>query len=316
MGNNEYSLTQYLSYLRDDKLLSPLTIELYAQAMKATKIDVFSRKDIPKIWADLRHQLESNSTGKIFIEKTKTLVRGSMRRKGWPFVHDENYAFLTERLNDKNKDVLEYTDDEIGIILAVVYYDVDLFNACVLQSLSGLRAGALKGLKWTDFHEVVDVPDVMIYKVISKGKFYVAAISSYIYYYLKNRSDSEYVVNLSLTKSNFSRQLYLKLHWYLVRKYNLINQLDLGNKSLQHSMRHYFVKQITSALNEEDAALLTGHKVYHSTLSKYVNKQINKIGALPVPAQQTRIATLYKQTPVFNYRIEKIKTLAQLWRKF
>lgn len=284
--------------------------------MKATKIDAFSKQDIPKVWAELRKQLENETTGRIFIDKTKSLVRGAMRRKGWLFALNEDYAFINERLGAKGKDVLEYTPEEIEIILAIVYYDVDMFNACVLQSLSGLRSGALKGLRWSDFHEVLDVPEVMIFKVLSKGKYYVAAISSYVFNYIKNRSDSEYFVNLPPTKSNFSRQLYLKLHWYLVRKHNLISQLDLGNKSLQHSMRHYFATQITSVLNEEDAALLTGHKVYHTTLSKYVNKRINKIGALPIPAQQMKIATLYKQTPLFNYPIHKIKDLAPLWRKF
>jgi integrase len=307
------SLSDYLVFLRDDKHRSAQTIDLYSRSMKACALDVIAKDDIPSIWTQLRQKYDTGEVGKVFIEKTKTLIRGAMRRKAWRFEPTEDYQYLLDRFNADETDVLEYTDEEIKLILAVTYHDNDLFNSCVLQSLSGVRVGAIQGLKWTDFHVVPDVPDVMIYKVLSKGKFYTPAISTRVFNFLKSRNtfNNPYLVWFDDGfKSTFARRMYLKLRYRVIQKYDLIDTLDLGNKSLQHSMRHYFATQVTSVLNEEDAALLTGHKVYGGTLSKYVNKRIKKIGAMPLPEYQRKIAELYKKTPLFNYPIEQIPDLA------
>jgi integrase len=317
MDSITYSLTDFITHLRDEKHRSPQTIDLYTRSMKACNIDVISKEEIPRLWTQLRQKLDSGEVGAIFIEKTKSLIRGSMRLKAWKFEPTEDYQYLLNKFG-RDSDILEYTDEEIHKILAITYYDFDLFNACILQSLSGLRAGALEGLKWTDFHVVESVQDVMIYRVVSKGRPYTPAISTRVFNFIKQRSitNGPYIVNLFDAKTPFTRRLYDKLYWLLVKKHDLVEQLDLGNKSLQHSMRHYFATQVTSVLDEEEASVLTGHKVYKGTLSKYVNKRIKKIGALPLPAYQQKIAVLYKQTPPFNYKIEEIQNYAPMWRKF
>ncbi|MGH9876200.1 MAG: hypothetical protein ACREBU_00875 [Nitrososphaera sp.] len=315
---NTVSLSDYLIYLRDTKHRSPQTLDLYSRSMKACGLDVIRQDEIPALWAKLRQQYDSGAVSRVFVEKTKTLIRGAMRRKAWHFEPTEDYQYLLDKFNAEEADVLEYTDDEIRIILAVTYPDTDLFNACVLQSLSGVRIGAIEGLRWEDFHVVPDAPDVMIYKVLSKGKFYTPAISTRVFNFLKARNDklnNPYLVWFDDGfQSTFARRMYLKLRYQLIQKYDLVDALDLGNKSLQHSMRHYFATQATSVLYEEDAAILTGHKVYSGTLSKYVNKRIKKIGALPLPEYQRKIAELYKRTPLFSYPIESIAKDAEIWR--
>jgi integrase len=315
---NTVSLTDYLTYLRDTKHRSAQTLDLYSRSAQACGLDVINQEDVPTIWTQLRKQFDSNQVGRIYIEKCKTLIRGAMKRKAWKFEPTEDYQYLLEQFNTSENDVLEYTDEEVRLLLAVTYSDTDLFNSCVLQVVSGLRVGAIEGLKWTDFHQVPDAPDVMIYKVLSKGRFYTPAISTRVFKFLQARNglNNPYLVWFDEGfKGTFSRRMYAKLRYVVRIKYQLDEQLDLGNKSLQHSMRHYFATQASSVLDEQDLAVLTGHKAYQGTLSKYVNKRIKKVGALPLPEYQKKIAELYKKTPLFNFPIEDVEADAKIWRR-
>ncbi len=317
-ASDTVSLSDYLMYLREQKHRSPQTIDLYTRSMNACNVDVIKQGEISALWTKLRQRYDSGEVGRVFVEKTKTLIRGAMQKEGWHFEPTEDYQYLLDKFNARETDVQEYTDHQIRLILAVTYPDRDLFNACVLQSLSGVRIGALERLRWEDFHVVPDVPDVMIFKVLSKGKFYTPAISTRVFEFLMARNEklhNPYLVWFDDGfQSTFARRMYLKLRYSLVVKHQIDEVLELGNKSLQHSMRHYFATQVTSVLNEEDAAALTGHKVYSGALAKYVNKRIKKIGALPITEYQRKIAELYKKTPPFNYPIEDIAKDAQIWR--
>ncbi|AIF85099.1 hypothetical protein NTE_03065 [Candidatus Nitrososphaera evergladensis SR1] len=305
-------------YLIDLRHRSPQTVDLYRRSLAACGLTTIRRDEIDQTWAKLRALLENRRVGKIFVNKAKTVVKGAIRRKTWKWEPTEDYQRIIELCGIEGEDVEEYSLDDIQTIFGVTFYEPDLFNACVLQSLSGIRAGALKGLGWTAFHKVPDVDGVLLYRVFSKGRHYTAAISERVFNFLKdrNRLNNPYLVWYdSGYKTPFTTLLRTRLYYQIVIKHGLGEVLELDRKSLQHSMRHFVLTEFAASLSENDASILSGHKVSSSTINLYVNKRIQRNGGMPLPDYHRKIAELYKKTPLYNFPIEDVEKWAQKWRR-
>lgn len=316
-STNSIDLNEYLNYLatRNRKKRSPKTIQLYTRSISQCKLETIDPTKIGEVWSYLRQCL-TDGVGNIYVSKTKSIVRGAMRFNAIPFENTKDYQLLINECEQEGEFVEEYTDKDIGLILGLTYEsDGNLFRACALQTLSGLRVGALKGLKFEDFHKVEGVDGVRLFRVFSKGNSYVAAISESAYQFLlKDANNSPLVVwHDDGFKTDFSILIWTRLYYLLKKKYHLDSELALDKKSLCHSMRHYAITQMASVLAPYDVALLAGHSVANTTSQKrYVNK---KSEGLPLLNYQQKIANLYKLTPLYNYSFAGIESAGKNFRR-
>jgi hypothetical protein len=307
-------LYEYLDYLGKLKAKprSALTLDLYKRSLEACKLDKIKRSELNNVWPYLRELLANQKAGAIFVNKSKTVIKGALRLNNVPLDRTKDYQFLLSELGVDGQDVEEYTDADIQTILELTFAnDMQLFNACVCMSLASLRVGALKGMLWEDWKKVESVPDVRLCRVFSKGTHYIAALPETAYQFMFNQNrhyNSKYVVwtdpNLS---TDFSTLIRMKLY-YLLKvspKYKEIGRmLQLEKKSILHSMRHWGISQMASALSDQECAELAGHKISNTTTRRYyINK---RSGGMPLPEYQTKLALLYKKTPLFNYDLTKI----------
>jgi integrase len=321
-GSNVVDLeNDYLKgYLIDVRKRAPTTIDLYRRSIAACKLTTVKKDEIDQVWANLRALLESGAVGKIFVDKARTVVKGAIKRKAWAWQKTEDYQRILELTSIEGEEVEEYRPEDIQTILGVTYKEPDLFNACTLMSLSGLRAGALKGIRWNDFHKVEGVEGVLLFQVYSKRKHYVAAISERVINYLekyniahKHNSDSLVYYDPGFA-TPFTTLLRTKLYYHLVIKYGLKDALELERKSMLHSMRHFALTEFAASLPEHDAAILSGHKVSYGTTNRYVNKISKRRGGMPLPDYRKKIAELYKQTPLYKFPIEEADRWSRKWR--
>jgi hypothetical protein len=320
---DEIDLYEYIEYLGKlkSKPRSPLTLSLYRQSLEACKLSKIKASEINNVWPYLRDLLKTRKAGAIFVNKAKTVVKGAATLNGIPHERTRDYNFLLVELGNDNEPVQEYSDDDIRSILEITHMsNTPLFNACALMSLSGLRIGATRDLTWGDFY-LVEGTGVRIFKVFSKGSTYWTAISDRAYSYMFNQNDglnSKKVVwfDPNVT-TDFSTLMRMKLYYYLKRssRFREIGKaMDLQKKSLLHSMRHWAISQMASALNDQETAELAGHKVSNTiTRRYYINKSNN---GLPLPEYQRKIAELYKRTPLFNFDLKQIEKGADNLRRF
>lgn len=295
------SLPEYIRQVQEYKRPSKYTIDTFTDAIIHSGLeDIPTDQDgLNELWKYLNERFDSGKTTRGYMKNFLSLVKAALKFNAVAWLQDINYNILSLKLvKSKPEPKLAYEDSDVQELLRAVQFDIPVWNSLILMSQAGLRIGACRGLKFSDFHKVPEVPGVLVFEVRSKGKKYDTCISEYAFNLLRRRGNRDVIVeydneNIAEFGDAIRSRLYLKLQ--------AENKLGLAKgKSMLHGLRKWSAGMMAmSGTPTEDVGRLLGHKIYNG------NKITNK--SYVTANEYTRnwrkyLATVYSKTALMSWK--------------
>lgn len=286
-------LSSYIEYIQNDpKPRSPATIENYQKAIKYTEIKEIETDNLDDTFRTLLNKLQ-NETPYGYINNILSLIRSTLELHGYEEPKGIHYKTLLQRLNACGSKPEAYSESEIKLILNNCQEDLDVFKTVILCTYSGLRIGGCESVNLSGFRKMTN--GIYIYKVVSKGKTYLAAISEYGYNWLLRfpTSNNEQVIAFSPEMKSDFADIYRKRLIYIMMKKGISHLLR--GKQPYHGFRKFFSEELNkSKLEPDEISLLMGHTP-NTTAYKYYITDIETGGP--------RLAEVYAKTTLNQLRV-------------
>jgi integrase len=268
----QLNLQEYVTYIRAHKKVTPKTIRAYEGTLRAIGIDKIDTDKLPELYSELLKVMPKK--GYVHVKRYVAILSAWAHRNGIEHLpKDVSYYTLYDEIKKSVNSKAAYTDDDIDTLFTVVRANDkrELYKAMLLMYYSGLRIGACKGLKYSDFTKV-DGYDLYHYEVHSKGRDYQAIIpAKVIDYCRKIQTGGESLVFYDKHYFTEFTQLYREQLTKLLVS-NRLKKLRDG-KSIFQSFRKAYAQKLLSSSELDPLSYtykaLMGHLPKSTTATKF-----------------------------------------------
>jgi integrase len=279
----ELKPADYIDYIKRYKQPSPRTLIDYADCLKNVGIDNFNSDNVEvEVYKPLLERLEARSIGYVDVARFLTIISSWYRKNtGKSFEKALYYSKLHDLIESRKGIRVPYSDPEIIKVMDAAGAVGDDYNTLRLVYMifySGLRISSAQGVTWRSVTVVPSNPDIVTYRVRSKGVEYNAFMPTKLFSHLRNTvfgtldEDSPIVAYDTTIKTPFMIGYAAKLKEALQRKNPNDDYINLRKgKSLFHSLRKAFAQKLANAgLTKDSLQLLMSHNPPDIAYTKYI----------------------------------------------